>query len=82
MPKLAPWSVAELAKWWSCKTHTVLALIHSRRLLAFQLHPGAKRPTWRIRWQDIEAFERGEQQKPDVKQQRRKQQDPAFVEYY
>jgi excisionase family DNA binding protein len=92
MPKRPPTTVAKLAARWECKNHTVLALIHTGQLRAFKLRPGAKRPTWRIREEDVEAYERGDadefergelkKPKPKPRRQRRKHKDPSFVEYY
>ncbi len=52
------WTVTSLARWWACKPHVILALNKGGELRAINIAaPGAKRPHWRIRPDDLDAFE-------------------------
>ena len=85
MPEPATFTVAQLAARWQCRIETVLNAIANRRLAAFSVgKPGARRPTWRIPFSAVEAFERGDRPAPPPKPapRRRRRMPPNVIEFF
>jgi len=67
------------------KPDVVLAAIRARELRAFNVSsPGRKRPTWRIRESDFEAFleSRSVRTSPAIQPRRRAKSDPKITRYF
>lgn len=61
------------AEYMTCEVHTVLERIADGSLRAFHIgRPGAKRKTWRIREEDLEAFLEARTNRPALKPTKRK----------
>lgn len=89
MPNLLPpdpgkcFTPPALAKHWGSTPETILALIASGDLEAFDARrPGSSRPRWRIEPDAVEDFKRRRSTKPASKPVRRRRKDPNITEFF
>ena len=78
-------SVRDLMERFGVSEHTVLMWIKSGELRAVNVGrtPGAKKPRWRVRQEDIAQFELGrEAGPPPTKPTRRKKQSSEVIQFY
>jgi excisionase family DNA binding protein len=61
--------------------HKVLAWIKSKKLIAVNLSSG-KRPTWRIKREDLEAFLAGRTSRPDPKPPLRQRKRREVIQFF
>lgn len=72
-----------LAKRWASAPETVLALIASGDLEAFDARrPGSSRPRWRITPEAVAEFQRRRSGKSRPKPARRRRKDPNVTEFF
>ncbi len=65
-------SVAELAKAWRVAGSTIRGWIADGELVAFNVNQHGKRPKWRIRIEDAEAFRKARSNAQRAKRTRRR----------
>ena len=78
------YSPAEVAARHGCKVDKVLSWINSKQLIAINAAASrtAKKPRWRIRPEDLEAFERARTTAPKVATVQRRKRAAAPVKSY
>lgn len=81
-PLLTP---ADVASRLAVRVETARALIASGRIKSSNISPSKRRPTYRVRPEDLEAFIAGAQVLPPLPKARRKKREPTrrtfFPEY-
>ena len=75
-------TVSQLCERWQCSQKPVLKAIAEGRLQAFQLTPGAKRPSWRIPEDAVTAFERSNAAPDQIPTRPRRRRSAGVKEFF